>query len=169
MGGAIGLLYCLEHPQTASGLILSSAAIKPGESVSPVLITAGRILAAVAPRAGTIFLDATGLSRDPAVIRAYTGDPLVYQGKIPARTGYELIVAMRRIAVHTPDLCLPLLVMHGTADRLTNPEGSRMLFEQAGSSDKTLKLFNDCYHELLNESCRGKVLETIEGWLKTRC
>ena len=63
-------------------------------------------------------------------------------------------------------LTIPLLVMHGSADRLTNPAGSEMVERLAGSDDKTLVIFDDLYHEIFNEPEQDKVLSTTLGWLE---
>jgi alpha-beta hydrolase superfamily lysophospholipase len=58
--------------------------------------------------------------------------------------------------------------MHGTADRLGEPEGSRLLYDRAGSKDKMLKLYQGFYHEIFNEPEREQVLSDMEGWLAAR-
>jgi acylglycerol lipase len=63
---------------------------------------------------------------------------------------------------------LPLLVVQGTADKLVDPGGATMLYEQAASQDKTLKMYKGFYHEVMNEPGRAQVLGDIEAWLKER-
>ncbi len=60
---------------------------------------------------------------------------------------------------------LPLLILHGTADRLDDPEGSKQLYERAESKDKTLKLYDGFYHEVMNEPEKERVLADILEWL----
>ena len=55
--------------------------------------------------------------------------------------------------------------MSGTSDRLSNPEGSHLLYERAGSKDKTLKLYDGFYHEIFNEPGREQVFGDMESWL----
>jgi alpha-beta hydrolase superfamily lysophospholipase len=92
-------------------------------------------------------------------------DPLIYQDPAPARTAGQLLSAMGEIADGRAKLAVPLLALHGTADKLTNPEGSRVFVAHAGSRDKTLKLYEGLYHDLLHEPERARVLADLEGWL----
>lgn len=89
------------------------------------------------------------------VVKAYQRDPLVYLGAVPAATGIAMITAIAEIEQQMEAFRLPLLIVHGSADRLTNPEGSKQLYARAGSSDKTFKLYNGLYHEVLNEPGAG--------------
>jgi acylglycerol lipase len=63
---------------------------------------------------------------------------------------------------------LPVLILSGTADRLSDPEGSKQLYERAQSKDKTLKLYEGFYHEILNETEKEKVLKDMVEWLDGR-
>ena len=63
---------------------------------------------------------------------------------------------------------LPLYLFHGTADRITDPNGSRWLYEHAPSGDKTLRLWEGLYHETLNEPERDAVLGELADWLVAR-
>jgi alpha-beta hydrolase superfamily lysophospholipase len=63
------------------------------------------------------------------------------------------------------ELKLPLLIMHGTEDRLSNIEGSKLLYKEAGSTDKTLKLYEGYYHEIYNEPERLQVFSDVGAWL----
>jgi alpha-beta hydrolase superfamily lysophospholipase len=77
----------------------------------------------------------------------------------------ELIRAMRNLTGQMLQIKLPLLIMHGTSDRLCDPEGSQMLYKRASSIDKTLKLYNGFYHEIFNEPGREQVFKDMEEWL----
>ena len=63
---------------------------------------------------------------------------------------------------------LPVLIMHGTDDRLSDPQGSRLLYDQVSSEDKTLIFYENYYHEIFNEPGRERVLADMEGWLEAR-
>ena len=64
-----------------------------------------------------------------------------------------------------PLITLPLLIVHGTADKVTKPSGSKHFFERSASSDKTLKLYEGHYHDLLNDVGKDQVLADIQGWI----
>jgi lysophospholipase len=94
-------------------------------------------------------------------------DPLVYRGKIRARFGGEMVKIQQELPRRMPEIKLPILIMHGTADRLCDPEGSQMLYERVSSKDKTLKLYEGFYHEIFNEPGREQVFADMEAWLAT--
>jgi len=93
---------------------------------------------------------------------------LIYTDPIPARTANELLLMMRSIQERANKFDLPVLLIHGSADGLTNPKGSEILAEKARSKDKTLKIFPGGYHELINDSDREEVMDVIIRWLKER-
>jgi alpha-beta hydrolase superfamily lysophospholipase len=114
---------------------------------------------------GATVLDASAISRNADVVEAYVNDPLVFRGKIPVRTGTELIRIIRLLENTVSKITLPVLIMQGTEDRLSAPEGSTMMHERVGSTDKTLKLYEGFYHEIFNEPERDRVLRDMETWI----
>ena len=113
-------------------------------------------------------IDPNPISHDPAVVRAYREDPLVHQGKLPARTVAEIATTIETFADGVPALRLPMLVMAGTGDRIVPPSGSVVLHDRAGSPDRTLRLYEGLYHELFNEPERRVVLGDVAAWLEAR-
>lgn len=168
LGGLIAATYLLEHPDGLQGAILSGPAVKIPDSISSVTIFAGKILSALFPGFGVLGLDARGVSRDPAVVTAYLKDPLVFTGKVTARLGAEMLKAMRRIEADAHQIRLPVLILQGSADKLVDPAGARMLHERVGSADKTLKVYEGLYHEVYNEPEHRQVLRDVESWLERR-
>jgi alpha-beta hydrolase superfamily lysophospholipase len=165
LGGTISLAYALRHQEELAGLILSGAGVKPGASISPILIAIGKLLSVLLPRMGTVVLDASAISRDPATVAAYANDSLVYRGKVTARLGAESIKTLQAFPDQVSQMHLPILIMHGSADKLTDPQGSRWLYHAVGSADKTLQLYEGYYHEILNDVGRDRVLSDMEAWL----
>lgn len=170
MGAIIATAYTVtvSHQQELAGLIVSGVGVKPGSSLSSALIPLARILSLLLPRLGIMVLDASAISQDKAVVDAYVNDPLVYRGKITCRFGAEMLATLRKLPSEMPESNLPILIMHGTADRLCDPEGSRILYERANSRDKTLKLYEGFYHEIFNEPGHKQVLADMEAWLAAR-
>ncbi|MCE1252141.1 MAG: alpha/beta hydrolase [Anaerolineae bacterium] len=168
MGGTVTTLYVItRQPQNLKGFILSAPAVKIGSDISPFLIKVSGVISALAPHLKTIVLDNDTISKDPEVKRRYDADPLNYRGGVPARTGAELNRAIGRIQANFKAVTLPFLLMHGTADRLADINGSRMLYEQAASKDKTFKTYQGLFHEIMNEPEKDLVFEDILAWLKT--
>ncbi|MGD2253862.1 MAG: lysophospholipase [Anaerolineales bacterium] len=168
LGGLIACSYLLDHQAEFAGAVISAPAIKVAEGISPALITLSKVLSALAPRAGLVRVDASGISRDPAVVQAYIDDPLVFHGKTPARFGYEVLKAMLHLAQHVNRITLPFIVVQGTEDKLVDPGGAQMLYDKAGSTDKTIRLYQGLYHEIFNEPEHAQVLADVEAWLEAR-
>jgi alpha-beta hydrolase superfamily lysophospholipase len=166
MGGLIGCSYLLDYQNELAGAIISAPAIKVSDSISPVTILAGLIFSSIAPKLGLLALDASTICSDPAVVQAYLDDPLVYNGKVTARLAAEMLGAMRRVTSEVGTIRLPLLIVQGAADRLVDPGGAKMLYEQSASPDKTHKVYEGFYHEVLNEPGRAQVLADIQVWLE---
>jgi alpha-beta hydrolase superfamily lysophospholipase len=165
MGGTIATAYAIEHQDEFDGLILSGAGLKVGNGSSRLLIPLVRVLSLLLPKMGITIIDASTISRDQAVVEAYVNDPLVYWGRVSARLGSELTTVMQKLPSQVPKIVLPILIMHGTADHLVNPEGSQTLYVKVGSKDRTLKFYGGFYHEIFNEPGRERVFEDMEKWL----
>jgi acylglycerol lipase len=167
MGGGISIAYAVRHQDGLAGLLLSGPVADPG-AANAVTRTLSRVLSTITPDLGIYAVDPALVSRDPDVVRDYEQDPLNFHGKLPARTVAEMTGAVARFPDEVPGLRLPLLVMHGGADGLVPVAGSRMVHERAGSEDKTLVVYDDLYHEILNEPEQNEVLDRIVGWLDER-
>ena len=165
MGGAIITRYTLERRPALAGLILSGPALKPGADLSSFLIAITRVLGTLTPKLAVLKLENRWFSRDPAVVAGMDQDPLVYNKPGPARTAAELLSTLRFIQDHMAALATPVLLLHGTADHLTNPDGSRELYARARAGDKTLKIYDGFYHDLLHEPEKAVVLADITRWL----
>jgi alpha-beta hydrolase superfamily lysophospholipase len=127
-----------------------------------------RVMSALAPKTGVLQLDASGVSRDQAVVDNYLNDPLVNHGKMTARKVAELFRAMARIQSQASQIRLPMLVLHGDADAMASAEGSRFLHRHMASADNTLKLYPGLYHEIFNEPEREQVLTDVLDWCDAR-
>ena len=168
MGGLIGCNYLLRHQQDFVGAVLSGPAIKTDLQPGFVQMAFLRLLALLAPRLGMLKLDAAGVSRDPAVVSDYIADPLVFHGKMSARMLRELFSAMHTIQADAASITLPMLILHGGADSMAAPEGSRFLYQHIGSSDKTLTIYPGLYHEIFNEPEQAEVLDSVLSWCESR-
>ena len=166
MGGLIALDYALDHQADLAALMLSGALVLPGEDQPPWLVAIAKVLGKVVPTLGTLALDPKSVSRDPKVVAAYEADPLNYHGKVKAGMGAALLNRLKTFPARLPSLTLPLLVMHGEKDKLTNPEGSKLVHELAGSTDKTLTIYPGLFHEIFNEPEQDQVLTDLTTWLR---
>ncbi|MDT5140136.1 MAG: hypothetical protein QOD58_4398 [Mycobacterium sp.] len=168
MGGAIVFAYGVERPDNYDLMVLSAPAVAAQDMVPGVVSLAAKVLGVVAPGLPVQALDFNAISRDPEVVNAYNNDPLVYHGKVPAGIGRALLHVGETMQQRAPALTAPLLVVHGTGDRLIPLEGSRRLVKCVGSGDVALKEYPDLYHEVFNEPEQAKVLDDVVAWINLR-
>lgn len=114
----------------------------------------------------TISLVPSGISRIPLSVDRYVEDVLNYHGGMKARWAHQIVLVLEKnIGPNMKNANYPFLTIHGTADRLTDPEGSKAIYAEAVSKDKTLKLYEGHYHELFNDLARDKVFQDVLQWL----
>jgi alpha-beta hydrolase superfamily lysophospholipase len=168
MGGGIVFAYGVERPDNYDMMVLSAPAVAAQELVSPLMIVAAKVLGTLVPGLPVQELDVAAISRDPAVVQAYNDDPLVYHGKVPAGVGRALLEVGETMPQRAPALTAPLLVVHGSDDRLIPVDGSRRLVECVGSTDVEFKEYPGLYHEVFNEPERDQVLGDVVSWILRR-
>lgn len=168
MGGTIALRFALEHPDHVSLLVLSSPFVRLTHPSPPWLAALAPAIAKLAPQLPVMPIDASVLSRDPAEVRAYRSDRLTYNGWAKARMGDQLVSSGPPLLERASALEAPVLIVHGAADRLNDPEASRELAATIGGGDVTLKIYEGCYHELLHDNDRQVVMADILAWLAER-
>jgi alpha-beta hydrolase superfamily lysophospholipase len=164
LGGLITLYTILHDSSGYTGTIISAPALDTG-GVSTVLMAASKILSRLKPDLSIpTGLDATGISRDSAVVDAYQNDPLVHGVGTP-RLAVESPAAMTWCEEHATDLQIPILMIHGTDDRLTSPTASRAFFDKLTVEDKTYISYDGGYHESLNDIHHQQAAADIQNWL----
>ena len=167
LGGLIATSYLLQHQDAFAGCILSGPAIKTELAPGFLQMLVIRFLSAFFPTAGALQLDPSGVSRDPEEVARYVNDPLNHSGKLSARLVAELFRAMATVQSRAGEITLPLLLLHGGADVMASPEGSRFLEANVGSADKTLSIYPGLYHEIFNEPEREQVFADILVWCES--
>lgn len=168
MGGGIVFAYGVEHPDDYQLMVLSGPAVAAQLAVSPLLGWVAKTMGTIAPGLPLQALDSSAVSRDPAVVQAYDNDPMVYHGKIPGGVARALLMVGETMSQRAPSLTAPLLVVHGSDDRLIPVEGSRRLVAAVGSSDVELKVYPGLYHEVFNEPEHEQVLDDVVAWISAR-
>lgn len=165
-GGVVSCVYALDHQSEIDGLICHSFA---NELPAPDLaLTVLKGLSHIAPHARLLKLDDDLFSRDPAFVTAMKTDPLIPREGYPSQTVAAMIRIDERLTREFSSIELPVLIIHGTEDGVTKPHGSQVFHERASSTDKTLKLYEGHYHDLLNDVGREHVLADIVAWLEAR-
>ena len=169
LGGTIAALFAIDKKPGISGLILSAPLIKLPGNISPLFIRLVSLIGRILPKLPIENkVPPTLLSYDPKTVEDYKNDPLVYRGGMPAGSARAISCALKRIQNGMAGISLPLLIMHGTDDRLADVSGSKELYKRARSTDKTLRLYDGFYHEILNEPGKEKPLNEIITWLNKR-
>jgi len=164
MGGLISAAYLLAHQGDYQACALSGPAIASDLEPGKLQIALIKLLSRFAPTLGVMQLEAAGISRDETVVERYCADPLVHHGKFSARFVSELFQTMGKVQSAAGDIRLPILLLHGAADAMTAPSGSRLLFDRVASEDKQLKIYPGLFHEIFNEPEREQVLQDLLQW-----
>jgi alpha-beta hydrolase superfamily lysophospholipase len=163
-GGVIACGYTLEHEDEIAGLICEDFAYQiPAPDVALAILKG---VSHVAPHAHVLKLKNEDFSRDPAVVAAMNADPLIANESQPSETIAELVRADQLLKKGFGQITLPLLILHGTADKVTKPSGSKEFYEKAGSRDKTLKLYEGHFHDLLADVGKQRVMADIQAWIE---
>ena len=165
-GGVIACNYVLDHQPEIAGLICESFAYRVPAPDFALAVLKG--LSHLAPHAHVLNLPKKEFSRDPKVTQALIDDPLLADEVQPTRTVAEMVRADERLKRDFPLFKLPLLIIHGTRDTVTRPEGSQEVHDRAGSADKTLKLYDGYFHDPLNDIGKEAVMADIRAWLEKR-
>jgi len=163
-GGVVACIYTIEHQAELAGLICESFAHQVPAPDFALAVLKG--LSHLAPHAHLLRLKNEDFSRDPAVVAAMNHDPLIAGETQPLETLAEMVRADERLKREFPLITLPVLILHGTADKATKPSGSQFFFDTAGSADKTLKLYDGHFHDLLNDVGKETVMADITRWLE---
>jgi acylglycerol lipase len=165
-GGVVSCVYTLDHQAELAGLICESFAFQVAAPDFALAVVKG--LSHLAPHAHVLKLKNEEFSRDPDVVKAMNDDPLIAHEVQPTRTVAELVRADERLKREFPLITLPVLILHGTADKVTRPGGSQLFYDTAGSADKTLRLYDGHAHDLLNDLDKERVMADITGWIAQR-
>lgn len=162
-GGVIACGYALDHQDEIAGLICEDFAYQVPAPDFALAVLKG--VSHLAPHAHVFKLKNEDFSRDPAVVAAMNADPLIANEAQPSETMAELVRADELLKKSFPQITLPLLILHGTADKVTKPSGSKEFYERAGSSDKTLKLYDGYFHDPLADIGKQQVMADIQAWI----
>jgi alpha-beta hydrolase superfamily lysophospholipase len=162
-GGVISCVYTLEHQAELAGLICESFAFQVPAPDFALAVIKG--ISHLAPHAHVLRLKNEDFSRDPLAVKFMNEDPLIAHEVQPTKTVAEMVRADERLKKEFPLITLPVLILHGTEDKATKHSGSRLFYDTAGSTDKTLKLYEGHYHDLLNDVDKEVVMADIQAWI----
>lgn len=168
MGSLISTLFVLRYQDMLAGFITSGSPLNIDTSVPAPVSAVLRVVAGIVPKAELLALGVEGISRDPKVVAAYQADPLVNQRPLRLGIVARMADSAKAAREQLPTLRLPMLILHGDADKVTPIGGSEYLYQHAGSQDKTYKVYPGLYHEVHNEPEQAQVLADVVAWLNVR-
>jgi alpha-beta hydrolase superfamily lysophospholipase len=165
MGALIALDFILSENEEIAGAIICGAPIDPVGLDKPYLVALARVLSRIYPRFSIdLGLDQDALSRIPSIVRSYNEDPRVH-GKVSARWGTESLSVVESVKMQAEYINIPILMIHGEADRINSAEGARKFFDQIRFHDKEFICYPACYHELHNDLDYEKMLSDLLDWI----
>ncbi|GAA6229697.1 monoglyceride lipase isoform X1 [Lates japonicus] len=171
MGGAISILTACERPSDFAGVVLIGPMVQMNpDTATPFKIFVAKVLHRMLPSLTLGSIESKWISRDKTQVEAYDTDELNYHGGLRVSFGIQLIGAAARIEKEIPSISWPFLLLHGDADKLCDIRGSKMMYENAPSSDKTLKIYEGGYHALHHDlpEVAQSVLKEVAGWITER-
>jgi acylglycerol lipase len=172
LGHSMGGVVALRAVQTAATrpdrLVLSSPTMRDGADVPGWVRSLLMRLAEPLPALPTMRIDASKISRDPAEVAAYEQDPANFHGPIKARIAAEMARHGGLALAEAAQVTMPVLILHGKADALSQPGASAELHRSLQGRDATLKLYDDGPHELFNDPLRDRVVGDVLAWLEER-
>jgi len=164
LGGNEAITYAIQRKPDLAGVIVTGPMFRLGFPPPVLKVTLGRLMNYIYPKfTQPTGLETAALSRDRKVVDLYISDPLVHD-KITSRLFVDMMASGKWSLVHAADLSLPLLLMHGSADRLASPDGSRE-FARKGGKNITFHIFEDWYHEIHNEPDQADVFKMMTSWM----
>lgn len=165
LGGLIATQYALAHGAGLQGVVLSGPALKLMPSVTDGQKSAARFFSGVLPGLPAQAVDDTEFVRDPAAKAELASDPQIDHANLPARSAAAALDAIDDVQRRMDQVTVPLFIMHGAEDKATNPDGSRDLYARARSADKTLKVYDGMFHDLLHEPERDRIVHDVTAWI----
>lgn len=167
MGGNQVINFALRHKPALAGVIATGPWLKLAFDPPAIKVTLGRMMNSIYPAfTQASELETAALSRDLEIVRAYEKDLLVHD-KMSARLFVGMYESGLWALDHAAEFPLPLLLMHGTGDRLTSSQASRE-FAEHGGRNITFVAWDGWYHEIHNEPEKDKVLKTMTAWMDER-
>ncbi|AES97596.1 putative 2-acylglycerol O-acyltransferase [Medicago truncatula] len=176
MGGAVSLKVYLKEPNNWDAVMLVAPMCKIADDVLPpdAVMKVLTLLSKVMPKA-KLFpnKDLAELAfREPSKRKLAPYNVICYEDNPRLKTGMELLRVTKEIESKVEKVSAPLLILHGAADKVTDPLVSKFLYENASSKDKTLKLYENGYHCILEGEPDDRIKavhDDIVSWLDSRC
>ncbi|XP_068605814.1 monoglyceride lipase [Brachionichthys hirsutus] len=171
MGGAISILMACERPGDFAGVVLIAPMVQMNpESATPFKVFLAKVLNHMLPSITLGSMESKWISRDKKQVEAYDADELNFHGGMRVSFAMQLMGATARIERELPSISWPFLLLHGDADKLTDIGGSMMMYKNAASIDKNIKVYEGGYHALHHDlpEVAESVLKEVTDWITER-
>ncbi|XP_067908380.1 monoglyceride lipase-like [Heterodontus francisci] len=171
MGALVAIHVVHERPHDIAGLILIAPLVLMNPATAtPVKMFISKMVNNFLPNIPLGYIDPSAISRDDEQVMKYISDPLVCHEAIRVRFAFEVLTALCKVEKLFPTITMPLLILHGEKDKLSDIRGSYIMYGKVASTDKTFKVFDDCFHELQNElpEIIAEVISLIAKWIEQR-
>ena len=165
MGGNLALNYILRRKPKIAGLICTGPWIYSAVEPSGLFLRIINGLSSVIPKfTSSNNLDVQSLSRDQNVVDAYIADPLVHD-RIAVKTASEMVGAASYLRAYQGNPELPILIMHATLDKATDPSSSEAFVGRVNQSHVSYKPWEGFFHEIHNEPEQQVVFDFALDWI----
>lgn len=169
MGALVTSKYIIDRqPEGITGIVFSGGALKVDPDLSPFLQKISPLVGRLIPKLKTIKLDSKLVSRVPEEINKYDTDPLINHEGTFASTGYQMLKTIKYVQNNFDKWNIPVLIMHGSMDKLIDPEGSKQMHNKIPIEDKELVILEGLFHEIMREPEKEEVLDKMTSWITDR-
>jgi lysophospholipase len=167
-GGLVSIRFAETRPTRLAALVPMSPLLGLRVKIDPLTYAIGRLMSFVFPT--TRFQSKVSpehTTRNPEVLATRNSDPLLRRS-VTASWFFQMKQALRDADEHAASIVVPLFAMQAGADLIVDPMAVEPWLEKTGSADRTLKILDEHYHELLNEEDWRETLTELLNWLESR-
>lgn len=151
LGGLTVIRYAETRPDKIRGVVASSPALSRSPKTPSFMVALAKVLGRIAPGLSlSNGLDPGLISRNPEAVKRYIEDPLVHD-RISGKLGMSIFDNMDRAHKEAGRIKVPVLLLVGTGDLITPPEGSKKLLEELKVEDREIREFEGAYHEIFED------------------
>lgn len=165
MGGFVTCAYGIKYPNKLAGQIFSGSAVQRLDQVKGFKGDLFKFISLFFPRKRIKNKLSRDLCRVPQVVEEYKADPLILKDATLKFYVEFLVKGTDWISENISSYQYPCLIIHGEKDKIVAKEVSMFLYNNISSKNKEIKIYDNLYHEILNENYKGKIIWDITSWI----
>lgn len=165
MGGFITCLYGIEHKEKLAGQIFSGPGVIKANQVKGIKGTILSLLARVMPNFKIRNALTDDVCSDKEVVDEYMNDPMILTHATARFLNEFQIKGVNYIEENIKEYDYPCFISHGEKDNIISKEASIFLYNSISSKDKEVKIYDDLYHEILNEKNKDEIINDMSNWI----